>query len=477
MSGTITINSTDLASAIKPQLLQMPEISTQPYGYIIFTDGTNYYAKNGRTGQIDFSGTDAVSVINNAISTASNQGGGIILIKAGTYPVDNVIYMKSNVSLIGEGESTKLVRQSVANTNSVYKYMVIRADDVSNIRIENLAIDGNKNNLPWTGDRGDYPLISLNAPRNAVINKVYLSNARGGAILDVGYGIQVRITNSVMINGGGSDAPCDAIHMFETHYTIVTNNIIANVTDVGTAIDNSFYVVVHGNIYELCSIAGVAFYNSNDSATQPTFAVITNNIINGSRWDIWIGNAPGTTHKPESVIIANNELRTGTRGIYVNGGSIITIANNIIRYQGGGNASIELNNTFEVQILNNLMTDAQYGILFGSNNSWTRIYGNRFLAITTPISGSASPMLIKHNIGYTTENGGIATFSGDGTTTQFNIAHGLVSTPSKILITPGSNDAKGTFYATADATYIYVNYATAPPTGTNNVVLYWYAEV
>jgi len=78
---------------------------------------------------------------------------------------------------------------------------------------------------------------------------------------------------------------------------------------------------------------------------------------------------------------------------------------------------------------------------------------------------------------YMKRNNGVATFSGDDSTTQFKIAHGLVSTPSKIQVTPGSSDAKGSFYVTADSTYIYVNYATAPPAGTNNIVLYWYAEV
>jgi len=43
--------------------------------------------------------------------------------------------------------------------------------------------------------------------------------------------------------------------------------------------------------------------------------------------------------------------------------------------------------------------------------------------------------------------------------------------------TPMSADASGDFYVTADATNIYVNYKTAPPAGTDNVVLSWYAEV
>jgi hypothetical protein len=74
-------------------------------------------------------------------------------------------------------------------------------------------------------------------------------------------------------------------------------------------------------------------------------------------------------------------------------------------------------------------------------------------------------------------NGGTATFSGDGTTTTFNIAHGLAGTPKSWRVEAGSADAKGDKYVTADATYLYVTFATAPPSGTNNVVLVWQAEM
>jgi hypothetical protein len=53
----------------------------------------------------------------------------------------------------------------------------------------------------------------------------------------------------------------------------------------------------------------------------------------------------------------------------------------------------------------------------------------------------------------------------------------LAGTPTSVSVTPASNDAKGIFYVTVNATYIYVNYATAPPSGTNNVVLYWSASM
>ena len=115
-------------------------------------------------------------------------------------------------------------------------------------------------------------------------------------------------------------------------------------------------------------------------------------------------------------------------------------------------------NPTNVKVTNNIL----YGYL-GSN----------------PISfaGTITDSKIAGNIGYATENSGTATFSGDGTTTQFSIAHGLVSTPTKVLVTPMTADAASDFYVTADDTNIYINYKSAPPSGTDNLKFSWYAEV
>jgi len=72
---------------------------------------------------------------------------------------------------------------------------------------------------------------------------------------------------------------------------------------------------------------------------------------------------------------------------------------------------------------------------------------------------------------------GTATFSGNGSTTQFSIAHGLISTPSNIQVTPRSEDGSGDFYVTANNSNIYVNYLSAPPSGTDNIKLDWNAKV
>jgi regulator of replication initiation timing len=50
-------------------------LTEQLYNYIIYSDGTIIYAKNGRTGQIEFSGTDSSTVIQSAINALLGKWG------------------------------------------------------------------------------------------------------------------------------------------------------------------------------------------------------------------------------------------------------------------------------------------------------------------------------------------------------------------------------------------------------------------
>ena len=72
---------------------------------------------------------------------------------------------------------------------------------------------------------------------------------------------------------------------------------------------------------------------------------------------------------------------------------------------------------------------------------------------------------------------GSQTFSGDGSTTSFNIPHGLGSTPSAWTVEPTSDDASGYSHSTADATNITVEFDTAPPSGTDNVTFNYALDV
>jgi len=78
--------------------------------YVIFidaSDGNTIKARNGTTGKIDHSDTDATTVINNAINALGTTGGKLFL-REGTYSIGDAILISSKTSLVGSGRGTVL---------------------------------------------------------------------------------------------------------------------------------------------------------------------------------------------------------------------------------------------------------------------------------------------------------------------------------------------------------------------------------
>lgn len=71
------------------------------------------------------------------------------------------------------------------------------------------------------------------------------------------------------------------------------------------------------------------------------------------------------------------------------------------------------------------------------------------------------------------ERTGKAVASGNGSNTSFTITHGLGTTPSNVFVDCSSHAIARTW--TIDATKIYIEFTSAPSSGTNNVVIYWRA--
>jgi hypothetical protein len=74
---------------------------------------------------------------------------------------------------------------------------------------------------------------------------------------------------------------------------------------------------------------------------------------------------------------------------------------------------------------------------------------------------------------YSTERRGVSTASGNGSTTTFNVPHGLGAIPHDVLIQCSSFSTMFTY--TLTSTNIVVVFMTAPTSGTNNVIFYWSA--
>lgn len=92
----------------------------------------------------------------------------------------------------------------------------------------------------------------------------------------------------------------------------------------------------------------------------------------------------------------------------------------------------------------------------------------------------ASGKLANDNRSYVSDSPreeGVAVKSGTGSTTSFTISHGLGKAPTSYGVTAASAAAKGWDYVTVDDTKMTVYYTTAPPSGTDNVLLSYYMKL
>jgi hypothetical protein len=160
------------------QGLQNPDEAS----YIIWNEGSTIYARNGSTGTIEYSGTDAVTVINNAITATSNKGGGTIFIKAGNYTLGSSIILKSYVTLEGEGWGEQKAATTLRLADSVNDD-VIRTLQQKNyhITVRNLQIEGN--NAHQTAGNG----IMIYAADRSVIEFCMIKWCKDSGICTIGY--------------------------------------------------------------------------------------------------------------------------------------------------------------------------------------------------------------------------------------------------------------------------------------------------
>jgi len=110
-----------------------PQSYTETASYIIFKQGSYYYAINGSTGEIEFSGTNATQVIQNAVGTART-----LYLKAGTYQLTSTLTLPDDITIIGESNHDD--SGAVLSLNSG---ATINVQNAERVHLENLVIYGN----------------------------------------------------------------------------------------------------------------------------------------------------------------------------------------------------------------------------------------------------------------------------------------------------------------------------------------------
>ena len=144
------------ATYIYPTQITTPSIVaqqgvTKPVSYVIYSgSGGNYYAENGRTGNVDYSGTNAAAVIQAALNNTSQ---GTVLVKAAVYSVNTQLTIPTSVTLMGEGTVGDIYGQGTTGVGATSftwggsaNTSVIKFSTVKNAALRQVNINMNNTN-------------------------------------------------------------------------------------------------------------------------------------------------------------------------------------------------------------------------------------------------------------------------------------------------------------------------------------------
>jgi len=139
--------------------------------YIIFKEDSKILARNGKTGAIAYSGTDAATVIQSAVDDLTN--GGKTFIKTGTYEISSSINVKSKISIIGEGrEVTILKRTADIPIFKFYEYDGQSGNQEKDV-LADLSLNGNYGQN-YTSD-----MIQISQLKDSIFQRLSLYNYKG----------------------------------------------------------------------------------------------------------------------------------------------------------------------------------------------------------------------------------------------------------------------------------------------------------
>jgi len=442
---------------------QFPELYYFAPSIIVGKEGSYYYAMKYRDKYPFVKSSDASEVINSALNSLTPDRtwkekivlkGDFVFFNSVTVPSYTIIQIDGKIKL----------------ADSVGK-SIFKISNANDIDIFGGIIDGNEANNPWLDDITEGHGIYVDSSQRVRIYDIYLysivkkavffSNVTDGIIRGIkvndarGIPIAIEGGNNVWVTENniyldlsrtahGIDVSGGATYVYVVNNVVENGSVCIEVWGDGTK-----YVNIIGNLVKTSQDgAGIRFED------RVTYCNIIGNICYGCKYS--------------GIFLRNSNYNN------VRGNIVISPTDNCLCIEGNTEGYGQYN-----IMSNNLLIGGQYGIRELGDYVDYNVFKNNEIydQTTTPASIIGTNTVIKHNIGYATENSGVATFSGDGSTTEFKIEHGLVSTPSKYAVSPLTPDADASRTITVDDTYIIITFSTAPPSGTDNIKFGWWAEV
>lgn len=190
------------------------------YSYIVSVDGSTYYAKNGTSGAIDYSGTNASYIFNSVFSNLPSTGGSIS-VGIGTFEINAPLVWVGETSIppsktlmvIGQGRWATVFK-ATADIN------MFEVSNGASVGFEHFYIDMNSKN--GNGIVGlDTGSTSDRSFQKSIINDIEI---RG--VVDGYWGMWLRniyITNTwdniyIRSAGGGIYIDCDSVGYGNNHF-------------------------------------------------------------------------------------------------------------------------------------------------------------------------------------------------------------------------------------------------------------------
>ena len=504
--------------------------------YIVYIDGAGRVnALNGLTGVIDYSTasapatpTQTTSLFNSLFTTALGTTGGLILLKSGTYTVNGLLAVglsdHSHREVIigmwaGNRETTIVKMDSAASLSNIFKCYC-------GIDFRNFTIDSNTKGQHLIDQQEGYYTNIENIhfkPGPEIGLFTGGTNIRGLRVAHCYFDVTTSGFDQATMTASGSNVE---YMIYEGNYFNKLTGNLGGSSLTSAAMRNAIIKdnVIDRDPTDANQIFGISLENFGNNYQD---VVIKNNIVNHGIIELGGSSPGGVTWK--NILIEGNTLRggsirlddnTGSTACLITGVSVVnnkfvnssneafryaTTGNNVLR----GNTFLEWNvngsdpnvgfasaittqgttpnnlevvdNTF-IQTLTGTNQSA-WAIRHVNDSNWS-IHQNKFIKTNSGNGinnavGTQVNCRIYDNEGYVTTADGVTQFSGDNSTTAFNVTHGLggggqTVTPAQVIVTTNLNNTARV--SAISSTTFTVTFASAPSTGTNNITVYWRAS-
>jgi hypothetical protein len=496
--------------------LELIDVHEEP-SYILYDSGKRdaldraiIYAKNGRTGLVEFKGMFS-EVLQNAIDSLPPVGGKIVIKSGGSYTVDTPITINKNgVWIEGEGAGTWL-KLTIPN-DYMFKISPLTGWDrcekpvIRNMVIQ-VAVEQTGGGVIYcdhgfgfvfenlwvhyaTSDKAVNHGIVFASAFNGVARHIHFYGVKGNALRfegqyvhdiycydvlvdNIGTSFEGRGIGACILGTSGSIyiVDCDFMHL-EQGIRIAPLDFVSWVWVMHTACDWNTYGVVLAP--PATGKYGLSIYFDDCFMGSSSYANVL--VVGGAVYsDVRFNKCRIVNAYANGVGISGSDFSTP---LIFDG---CTIASNS-RASDGTYHGIFVDAAVDRMVIKNciikndpkLGTGKQgYAIWFNVSGAKVDVIGNELTGNYTGALGQPTYNLgvVKGNTGYITENAGTATIASG--TNSVTVNHGLSKTPSIVLIT-------GSHAETSDAVVTGITSSqftiTVPSNVTENRTVYWMAQ-